>query len=288
MSNIESVSVIITTFNRKNLVVRAIESVVAQTRQPDEIIIVDDGSSDNTFQLIKANYPDIKSFRQENHGISHARNTGISKAEGAWLAFLDSDDEWLPYKLFNQLEKLRNKPTYKICHTNEIWIRNGRRVNQMKKHEKSGGFIFKNCLPLCVISPSSVIIHRSVFNHYGLFDESLPVCEDYDLWLRLCAFLPVLYLDKPHIKKYGGHTDQLSHKYWGMDRFRIIALEKIIKNPELSREYKKVALLTLLEKIDIFIPGAEKRGKKEDVKLYGEKKVKYQEMLNVEEKIRDA
>ena len=107
----------------------------------------------------------------------------------------------------------------------------------MKKHEKSGGLIFKNCLPLCVISPSSVIIHRSVFEQYGLFDESLPVCEDYDLWLRFCAFLPVLYLDKPQIVKYGGHKDQLSHKYWGMDRFRIAGFRENCSKPEfISRE----------------------------------------------------
>jgi glycosyltransferase involved in cell wall biosynthesis len=277
----ESVSVIVTSYNRKEWIGRALDSIITQARPPDEIILVDDGSSDDTDQFIKEKYPDIKYIWQKNRGISNARNTGISLATGNWISFLDSDDEWLSTKLENQLNALRSEPEYKICYTNEIWIRKGRRVNPMKKHEKSGGFIFKNCLPLCIISPSSVIIHRSVFDQYGLFDESLPVCEDYDLWLRLCAFLPVFYIEKQLIIKYGGHHDQLSGKYWGMDRFRISALEKIIENPALSSEYKNEAIQILYQKINIYISGAKKRGKKKDVEIYEGKKAKYEQMLNV-------
>lgn len=279
MTEKDSITVIITSHNRGKIIERAVDSVLGQTRPADEIILVDDGSSDNTDQLIKKKYPDIKYIWQENRGIGHARNTGISHARGIWIAFLDSDDEWLPSKLRDQLKALQHQPDYKICHTNEIWIRNGKRVNPMKKHEKSGGLIFKNCLPLCIISPSSVIIHRSVFEEHGLFDESLPVCEDYDLWLRFCAFLPILYLEKPQIIKYGGHSDQLSHKYWGMDRFRIIALEKIIKNPKLSPEDKYAAIHILIEKIKIYIQGAAKRDKGDEVELYEAKKTKYLQML---------
>jgi glycosyltransferase involved in cell wall biosynthesis len=281
MTKKESISVIITTYNRKDLVGRAIESVLAQTRLPDEIILVDDGSSDDTSQFIKVKYPQIKYIWQENQGISNARNTGISLAGSNWIAFLDSDDEWMPFKLKNQLNALNKKPYYKICHANEIWIRNDRRVNPMKKHEKSGGYIFKNCLPLCVISPSSVIIHHSVFDRYGKFDESLPVCEDYDLWLRFCAFLPILFLDKPQIIKYGGHKDQLSQKYWGMDRFRIIALEKIVENPDISSENKNAALKMLIYKIDIYMQGARKREKSEEIKNYVTKLALYKNMLSM-------
>lgn len=280
MTEKDSITVIITSYNRGEIIGRAVDSVLGQTRSADEIILVDDGSSDNTDQLIKEKYPDIKYIWQENRGIGHARNTGISQARGIWIAFLDSDDEWLPSKLKDQLKALQHQPDYKICHTNEIWIRNGKRVNPMKKHEKSGGLIFKNCLPLCIISPSSVIIHRSVFEEHGLFDESLPVCEDYDLWLRFCAFLPILYLEKPQIIKYGGHSDQLSHKYWGMDRFRIIAMEKLIDKTALSSENKLAAIQTLLEKIDIYIQGATKRSKTEEVEFYEGKRAKYFKMLD--------
>jgi glycosyltransferase involved in cell wall biosynthesis len=280
ISNEESVSVIITTYNRRHTIERAIDSVLAQKHPADEIILIDDGSSDNTHQLIKNEYPTLNYIWQENLGISNARNLGISLCTCNWIAFLDSDDEWLPTKLQDQLNALQNQPEYKICHTNEIWIRNGKRVNPMKKHAKFGGFIFINCLPLCIISPSSVMIHRSAFEEYGLFDESLPVCEDYDLWLRICAFLPVLYLNIPQIRKYGGHEDQLSQEHWGMDRFRITALEKIIKNPKLSLENRNAATQTVLAKIDIYILGARKRGKDDEIAVYEGKRSKYRKMLD--------
>jgi glycosyltransferase involved in cell wall biosynthesis len=274
----DSISVIITTFNRIHSIERAVDSVLKQTRHADEIILIDDGSTDSTDRLIIKKYPGIKYVWQENHGISHARNTGISLSTGNWIALLDSDDEWLSSKLNVQIRALQDQPEYKICHTNEIWIRNGKRVNPMKKHEKSGGMIFNKCLPLCIISPSSVMIQRSVFKEYGLFDQLLPVCEDYDLWLRLCAFLPVLYLKEPQIIKYGGHQDQLSRKYWGMDRFRITALEKIIDNPAISPENRREVARILLEKINIYILGASKRGKDDDVEIYREKKMIYQKI----------
>ena len=150
----------------------------------------------------------------------------------------------------------------------------------MKKHEKFGGHIFQKCLPLCIISPSSVIIHRSIFDRFGTFDETLPVCEDYDLWLRICAFIPVLFLQEPQIMKYGGHRDQLSQKYWGMDRFRIIALEKIINNPELSADKKRSALVVILDKIGIFINGAQKRSNDQDVNIFVDKRNYYQNLFN--------
>lgn len=159
------------------------------------------------------------------------------------------------------MEALKNNPGYKICHTNEIWIRNGRRVNPRKKHKKSGGWIFQNCLPLCCISPSNVIINKTVFDTVGLFDETLPVCEDYDLWLRITSRFPVLYVDELLIIKYGGHRDQLSRKFWGMDRYRIQALEKILTTGILSEEDESAAKSMLKEKLTIYIQGARKRNK---------------------------
>lgn len=273
------VSVIIPTFNRKNILSRAINSVLKQTRSADEIIIVDDGSNDGTDQLIATNYPDIRYISQENRGISSARNKGIEIATGNWIALLDSDDEWLPQKLNRQISAIQKQPEFGICHTNEIWIRHGKRVNPMQKHAKYGGFIFSKCLPLCVISPSSVLIKRNIFNEYGFFDESLPVCEDYDMWLRICAFMPVLYLEEPLIKKYGGHADQLSKKHWGMDRFRIIALEKLIMDPALSTGYRAKAIKKLIEKLSIYITGAKKRGKNFEINEFEKKKVHYLSQL---------
>jgi len=181
-------------------------------------------------------------------------------------------------KLEKQLSALQQFPQYRICHTNEIWIRNGKRVNPRKIHQKYGGYIFPQCLPLCIISPSSVILHRSVFIDYGMFDEALPAVEDYDLWLRICAHEEVLYLDEPLIRKYGGHSDQLSKKYWGMDRFRIYALEKIFSSGQLNRKQTLQVLEELLRKISIFVQGAKKRNKTETVVRYEAKRQYYETM----------
>ena len=221
--------------------------------------MVDDGSTDNTCALLASEFPEVRYIYQQNHGVSHARNTGIRAASGNWIALLDSDDRWKPDKLQRQQQALHANPAYKLCHSDEIWIRNGKRVNPMKKHAKHGGRIFRYCLPLCVISPSAALIQRALFTEVGLFDESLPACEDYDLWLRICARYPVLYVDQPLLIKTGGHADQLSRRYWGMDRFRIQALENILAAGVLDKQDHAAALQTLQEKLAIMIQGAEKR-----------------------------
>jgi glycosyltransferase involved in cell wall biosynthesis len=257
-----NISVIIPTYNRAHYLNRVIKSVFNQSYLPPEVIVVDDGSKDNSSEIIQRNFKGVKYIWQENRGPSAARNKGIIESKGEWLALLDSDDEWLPKKLERQIKALANSSTSKICYTNEIWIKAGKRVNPKKRHEKFGGLIFHKCLPLCIISPSSVLIHRSVFDEVGLFDESLTVCEDYDLWLRISAKYPVLFLDEPLIKKYGGHGDQLSKKYWGMDRFRIYALEKLIRSGELTQEQLNATTEVLLHKIKILKQGSIKRNKK--------------------------
>lgn len=258
-----SISVIIPTFNRAGLLPGALDSVIRQSRPADEIIIVDDGSTDRTAQLIGENYPQAVYIRQARAGVAAARNRGLSAAGGDWIAFLDSDDQWLPHKLEAQCRALTAAPEYRICHSNEIWIRRGRRVNPGKKHQKFGGFIYRHCLPLCVISPSAVLIHRSVFATAGVFDAALPVCEDYDLWLRICARYPVLYLEEPLITKYGGHRDQLSRAHWGMDRFRVVALEKMMADPHLSAADRAATREVLIAKLQILLKGAGKRGNDE-------------------------
>ena len=258
-----NIDVIIPTYNRRHTLGRAIDSVLIQSLKPAEIIIVDDGSTDGTQELISINYPDITYIKSENKGVSAARNLGIKHSQSDWLAFLDSDDEWLPNKLEKQSAAISNQKEYKVVHCDEIWFRNGNRVNSKIKHQKYGGSIFEKCLPLCVVSPSAVIIHRVLFKELGLFDENLPACEDYDLWLRICALYPVLYLDAPLLIKYGGHEDQLSRKHWGMDRFRVEALRKILRSGILNESQELAATETLIQKCNILIGGAKKRGNQE-------------------------
>ncbi len=268
-----NISVIIPTYNRAHTLPRALESVMAQTLPPKEIIVIDDGSTDDT-KIVLANYPGLIIVDQKNLGVSAARNVGIQKADGKWVALLDSDDEWLPEKLEKQWIAICNDDKL-ICHTDEIWIRNGKRVNPMKKHQKYGGWIYERCLPLCVISPSSVMIHKSVFGDVGVFDESLEVCEDYDLWLRICSKYPVLFIDELLIVKYGGHMDQLSRKHWGMDRFRVRAMEKILDSDELNEKQKKATIEMFNKKCEIIINGMKKHGKNEEADKWQEKLNKY-------------
>lgn len=272
------ISVIIPTWNRAHTLARALDSVRQQTRPAAEILVIDDGSTDNTAALM-AEYPDVVYLRQPNAGVSHARNTGIAAARNDWLALLDSDDEWHPQKLERQVRALQPQPDYRLCHTDEIWVRNGKRVNPMNKHAKRGGWIFQHCLPLCAISPSSVLLHRGLFDDTGPFDETLPACEDYDLWLRITAKYPVLYLDEPLITKYGGHADQLSRQHWGMDRFRIDALEKIIHHGELNPANRRAALEMLDQKLNILLAGARKRGNHEILQCYAMKQHVYKRQL---------
>ena len=176
----------------------------------------------------------------------------------------DGDDEWKPGKLKAQLRFFEDNPDYLICQTEEIWIRNGLRVNPMKKHQKFGGWIFEKCLPLCVVSPSAVMMHRKLFDKIGFFDESLPACEDYDLWLRIAAKYPIGLIEKPYIFKYGGHADQRSREFPAMDRFRIQSLAKILSTGILTPEQAFSARQTLEEKAKIYIEGALKRGKEKE------------------------
>ncbi|MEJ2462049.1 MAG: glycosyltransferase family A protein [Candidatus Thiodiazotropha sp.] len=274
------ISVVIPTHNRASVLPRALDSVRTQTLPPHEVIVVDDGSDDETAQLVHDRYPECRYLHQANQGVSSARNLGIAHSSGEWIALLDSDDAWLPEKLRLQAEALARNPDLRICHTEEIWIRNGVRVNPMRKHAKQGGRIFRRCLSLCVISPSSVVLHRSLFDDYGDFDSRLPACEDYDLWLRVCAHEEVLFIERPLIVKHGGHADQLSRRHWGMDRFRVQALEKILASPALSGADRRATLEILIEKAGIIAQGAEKRGQQTRAVHYRRLQSDYQTQLH--------
>lgn len=250
------ISVVIPSYNRLDSLKRALQSVLMQDSAVDELIVIDDGSTDNTEDYVKKHWPQVKLIRQPNLGVSGARNVGIRQAGYDWIALLDSDDSWHPDKISNMRSAQANYPEIGLFHSDEIWIRHGVRVNAMNKHQKSGGDIFLRCLPLCIISPSAVVLKRSLIASVGYFDESLPVCEDYDLWLRICCQHSIHYIDKPLITKYGGHDDQLSTEYWGMDRFRIRALHRLIQQHNLSPRYRYAANAMMQTKLKVLLNGA--------------------------------
>ena len=255
------ISVIIPVFNRSEMVSRALDSVLTQTRRADEILVVDDGSTDGTNKVLNS-FDGIKIIRHEkNKGVAAARNSGISAANYEWIAFLDSDDIWKTTKLEQNEYYFEMDSSIRIFQNQEIWIRNGRFANPKKKHLKHEGWIFKQCLPLCIISPSAVLVHKEVFDKIGLFDEAFPVCEDYDLWLRVTPHFKVGMDPSETTVKYGGHSDQLSRQYEAMDIWRIRSMKKQFDEKMLSQSDRDALIQELIIKLQIFINGAKKRNK---------------------------
>lgn len=266
-SSIPLVSVILPTFNRGWIVSEAIESVLLQTFEEAELIVVDDGSTDNTPEVLECFKDHIISIKQENSGVSAARNTGMAHARGRYFAFLDSDDLWLPEKLSEQISFFRSQPDALICQTEEIWIRNGLRVNPKERHKKLSGDIFIPSLALCLVSPSAVMIKRELIDEVGGFDEDLPACEDYDLWLRISRKYPVHLINKFLIVKRGGHEDQLSRAS-GLDRFRIASLKKMLDHTPLSPVQFEAAADMIREKCAVYAGGCKKRDRQEEAAYY--------------------
>ncbi|MGA1863692.1 MAG: glycosyltransferase family 2 protein [bacterium] len=268
MYKVPKVTCIITTFNRANYLKQAIDSVLAQDYGMFELIVVDDGSTDDTASIVKGYGTQLKYIFQHNKGASAARNLGLEMAEGEYIAYLDSDDLWEPRKLSIQTRFLDQNTDFPLCYTQEIWYRKGVRVNPGYKHRKYSGHIFTKCLPLCIISPSSAMIRRKALEDLGGFDEVLPAAEDYDLWLRITAAQPVYFIPIPLIIKRGGHQDQLSRKVINLDKYRIHALVKILSRRTLSSENQWAAWQELSGKCRIYGNGCNKHGRSEEADFY--------------------
>jgi len=267
------ISVIIPTFNRAGFFEQAIGSVLDQSLACEEILVVDDGSTDATSKVVReiskgAEVP-VRYLYQENKGASAARNKGIAEARHDLLCFLDSDDRWAPRKLELQLEAMERQPHYLISHTREIWYRQGVQVNQKKKHAPPHGEIFNRALQMCVVGMSTVMVRRELFTRYGLFAEDMLCCEDYDLWLRVSRKEEFLLVDEELTLKDGGRPDQLSALYrLGMDTWRIRSLCHLLDNCRLTQEQYSLALAELERKCRIYGNGCMKHGRHEEGKRY--------------------
>ncbi len=260
------ISVIIPTYNRAQFLGEAIRSVLDQDyfvqNGPSsfELLVVDDGSTDDTADIVRTFENDLKYVFQQHRGVSAARNHGLELARGDYIAFLDSDDLWKREKIGVQMSFMKAFPEAMVCCTEEMWIRKGKFVNPQKKHRKYSGWIFDKVLPLCLLSLSSAMFKSELFAEIGRFDEELPACEDYDLGIRIAARYPIHLLARPLTVKKGGHADQLSRKYWGMDRFRVKALEKALQL-DLTFQQEQLVRKELVRKYTVLARGYEKRNK---------------------------
>ena len=268
------ISVVIPSYNRYEVLKRALASVYAQTHTPFEVIVIDDGSTDSTSK-IQEDFPDVKYFYKDNGGVSSARNFGVKCSSFEWVAFLDSDDEWDENKLKEQVAFHEENSDVLMSYTAEKWIRDAVEVKIPKKFRKYGGDIFEKCLSHCIIAPSATLIHKDLLTAVGDFDEELEVCEDYDLWLRVSRKHRIGLIYKPLITKYGGAKDQLSAKYWGMDRFRVVALEKLLLNDGVKRD---LILNELLKKYRLLLKGAVKHDRTLEIESYLKKIETYENL----------
>ncbi|HEV3112165.1 MAG TPA: glycosyltransferase family A protein [Candidatus Binataceae bacterium] len=273
------VSVVIPTYNRRRMLRDAVSSVMAQRDVSFELIIVDDGSTDGTWedlhrgeleQVIAAAPCDcrVDAVRTARRGPAAARNCGAAVARGEYLAFLDSDDLWAPQKAGRQLAYMQAHPEFPLSQTQECWIRGGRRINPGLRHKKQAGDIFEPSLRTCLVSPSAVMMRTELFHEMGGFDEVLPACEDYDLWLRILCRYQVGLLDEPLVTRRAGHPDQLSATVAALDRYRIRALVKLLAGSELAVSRRLAVAKVIAEKCAIYAKGLSRRGRQDEFNFY--------------------
>ena len=269
------ISVVIPTYNRKSFIKKAIDSVLNQTFKDFELIVIDDGSTDSTIEIM-SDYLGcgINYFSTNHFGVSHARNVGIKNSLGEYIAFLDSDDRWTNEKLMITNSYIKSDPMIKIFHTDEVWYKKGKMLKQQKKHRRPTGYVYPNCLPLCCIGMSTTVVRRDLFEEIGLFDEELYACEDYDLWLRACSKYEVMLIPQPLTLKEGGRGDQLSSQP-GLDKYRVRALEKILSKGDLNDEQRSITYNEFVHKSKIYSEGARKRGRLKEASLYLDKIKQY-------------
>ncbi|TYC62713.1 glycosyltransferase [Marinobacter sp. BW6] len=219
------VSVVTPTYNRARFLPEAVASVLAQTYSDLELIIVDDGSVDDTRKVLEPFFADgrVRYFYQENQGQSHARNLALEHADGDFIAFLDSDDLWSPDKLEKQLAVLRERPEVDIVHGDEAMIDEQGAVISLENMKRYSGRITRRLLADNSVSITTALVRRRCFDEMGGFDTSVGVADDYELWLRFSARY-CFYYEPGIVASYRVMADQISSD----KRRRFAANERII------------------------------------------------------------
>lgn len=209
--NAPTVSVIIPCYNAERYIAATIDSVLAQELEGIEIIVVDDGSSDGSVALVRSRFPEVRLEQQANAGVAAARNKGLALARGAWVAFVDADDIWLPGKLAAQLAQMQALPGCRMSYTAwQVWpsaepLPDSATLAQLAavaddsaRWSGASGWIYPQLLLDCVVWTSTVLAERTLFEETGGFDPGLRIGEDYDLWLRASRLTPIVRVARPY------------------------------------------------------------------------------------------
>lgn len=224
MTRGNAISVVIPCHNAERWIAATLRSVLAQKVDGLEIIVVDDGSADRSGDLVVRDFPQVTVIRQSNAGVAAARNRGIARARGTWVAFVDADDIWLPDKLRAQAQLLATRPDARMAYSGWVVWRSGdaepapELLARLEKDEGAGptaagpsGWIYPELLLDCAVWTSTVMIRRDVLDEVGGFDETLRIGEDYDLWLRASRVTPILQVPRA-LALYRQHPDSITRR----------------------------------------------------------------------------
>lgn len=246
------VSIVIPTYNHEQYLARAIKSVLKQTHKNAEIIICDDGSSDNTKEVIKKfkHHKKIRYYYQSNQGLASTRNLGIKKAKGEFIAFLDSDDYWLPKKIEKQLKIFTKNKQIGLVYCFHYWVSEAGKITGKKKKNYRGD-IWQDLLQgnLIVGSGSAAVVKKECFDKIGLFDESLKSCEDWDMWLRIARVYQI-DLTPELLVKITQHPHKIKQQKWSLARGRFKVIKK---NLSYLPEFNKKGIANFLKSVKILI-----------------------------------
>lgn len=233
------VSAVIPAYNAARYLGEAIDSALAQTFRDLEIIVIDDGSTDDTARVVARYGGSVRSISQPNRGVSSARNRGIEESRGRYVAFLDADDVWMPAKLQRQLEALRENPQTRACYSAHLWV-DDRLAPLRENRGPRRGTALEDLLRTgnVVGSPSSVIVERSIFSEVGGFSDAFSLCADWEMWVRIAARTEFAYINEPLVQ-YRVHADSMSRNVPLLEDESIRTLESGFAAPSTPLQIRK-------------------------------------------------
>jgi glycosyltransferase involved in cell wall biosynthesis len=238
---VPNVSVVIPTYNCAAFLPAAIESVLAQTYKDFEILVVDDGSTDATSEVIAPYLDRVQFIRQENKGVPAARNVGIRASRGEFIAWLDADDVWLPDKLELQMLSFADPEVMMAYSDFSVKYSDGQTLLSYLAQQPLAceGYIVDNYVQSRFLFPSTMVLRRDSMERCGFFDEEMLVCEDLELFARISLHGKVAWSRRPLTVRYEG-THNLTSKSERIVHYTILALTKVLaKEPDMPRSARR-------------------------------------------------